>query len=103
MVKDKSNPDKEYNKAGKVCTSVQVTKTNDRTLQLCLTATTLGPGCRGSAVGGILAGVFFDSTPFGVQDSRELNIENLVERVMGKDVVVQGKGFTEEERRREKR
>lgn len=73
---EKSDPDRAFSTARKVCTDVEVTQVNDRTSQVCLRVTTAGKGCTGSAIEGTLAGVFFDSQPWAVHDPRELNIEN---------------------------
>jgi len=74
--KDKADPDRMFAVKRKVCTDVHVTEVDDRTTRVCLAVTTQGVGCHDSATTGTLAGVFFDSSPWAVADSRDLNVEN---------------------------
>jgi len=55
---------------------VHVTDVDDRTTRICLAVTTQGVGCHDSATTGTLVGVYFDSLPWAVSDSRQLNVEN---------------------------
>ena len=72
----KADPDAIFTQSRKVCTDIEVTQVDDRTSQVCLSVTTAGKGCQHSATAGTLAGIFFHSKPWAVQDARQLNIEN---------------------------
>lgn len=74
--KDKADPDRMFTEKRKVCTNVHVTDIDDRTTKVCLAVTTAGRGCHDSATTGTLAGIFFNSRPWAVADSRELNVES---------------------------
>jgi len=74
--KDKADPDRMFAVKRKVCTDVHVRDVDDRTTEVCLAVTTQGVGCHDSATTGTLTGVFFDSNPWAVADSRDLNVEN---------------------------
>jgi hypothetical protein len=72
----KGDPDRTFTQSRKVCTNVEVMEVDDRTSQECLSVTTAGKGCKQSATAGTLAGVFFNSKPWAVQDAGQLNIES---------------------------
>eukprot|EP00624_Nannochloropsis_granulata_P004238 evm.model.NODE_31236_length_39405_cov_67.395760.3 len=76
LPEDKGDPDRMFTMPRKVCTAVDVTVVDDRTTQVCLAVTTRGLGCLDSATTGTLTGVFFNSKPWNIASSRELNIEN---------------------------
>ena len=73
---ERGEPDATYQQPKKVCTEVEVTRVDDRTMKVCLATTSAPPHCHASATHGRLAGVFFSSYPFGVGEAWELNVEN---------------------------